>query len=66
MKQLCIHAKEIAIIKGQSIDTARKLLRTLKDVYGKQPHQSITIREFCDYEDLPFDVVFNMINRSKI
>jgi hypothetical protein len=62
LKQLIVHTKDVAIIKGIGEDTARKLIRTIKDCYGKQKHQSLTIREFCEYEDLPYDEVFSMIN----
>ena len=62
MKQLIIHTKDVAAIKGISPDTARRLLRVIKDAYGKQEHQCVTIREFCDYEGIPFDEVFAMIN----
>lgn len=63
MKRLIIHAKEVAIIKGQSVDTARKLLRTIRDARGKASRKPITIKEFCEYEDLDYEEVFNMINQ---
>ena len=65
MKRLCIDAKEVAIVLGKSVVTGQTLLRTIKDVLGKKKHQPVTIKEFCDYEGLPFEVVFNMINGIK-
>ncbi len=62
MKTIVIHTKDVAIIKGISQDTARRLLLTIKDAFDKKPHQSVTIREFCEYEGLPYDEVFAMIN----
>ena len=63
MKQLCIYPKEVAIILGKSQTYAQKLIRTMKDVYQKKRHQAVTIREFCEYMGLPYDDVFNSINR---
>lgn len=65
MKRLCIDVKEIATILGKSPQTAQALLRTIKHVHGKKKHQSVTIKEFCDYQDLPFEEVFNMVNKIK-
>jgi hypothetical protein len=60
--QIVIHTKDVAALKGISNDTALKLLKTIKDVYGKKKHQDVTIREFCEYEDLPYEEVFALIN----
>jgi len=62
MKQLFIYPKEIVLITGKSLTTAQTLVRTMKDVYDKEKHQAITIREFCDYTGVPYEDVFNMIN----
>ena len=48
MKQLFIYSKEIVLITGKSLTTAQTLVLTKKDIYGKEKHQDITIREFCD------------------
>ncbi|QRM87798.1 hypothetical protein FG167_00710 [Lacinutrix sp. WUR7] len=63
MKQICIYPKEVAILLGKSLTTAQTLVRTIKDVHGKDKHQALTIREFCAYMGLPYTDVFNMINR---
>ncbi|MEP5253972.1 MAG: hypothetical protein ABJQ39_02855 [Winogradskyella arenosi] len=62
MKQLFIYPKEIVLITGKSLTTAQTLVRTMKDVYDKEKHQDITIREFCNYMGIPFEDVFYMIN----
>ncbi|GGG53112.1 hypothetical protein [Bizionia arctica] len=62
MRKLCINSSEIGIILGKKPSTAQKLLRTIKDAYGKKKHQSVTIREFCDFECLPYEEIFNMLN----
>jgi hypothetical protein len=63
MRRLCIYPDEVAIITGKSISSSRELIRRIKDVYGKCKHQLVTIKEFCEYEGLPYDEVFNMINK---
>ena len=65
MKRICIYPSDIVEILGKSPSTAQKLLRTIKDAYGKQKHQPVTIKEFCDYMALSFNDVFNMINKIK-
>lgn len=63
MNRLCIYPKEVAIITGKSISSARELIRLIKDANEKQKHQLVTIKEFCDYEGFPYEDVFNMINK---
>jgi hypothetical protein len=65
MKRLCIDAKEAAIVLGKAPSTAQTLLRTIKDALGKKKHQPVTIKEFCVYKDLPYEDIFNMINKIK-
>lgn len=62
MKKLCINSAEVAIILDKGISSAQKILRTIKDVHKKAKHQQVTIREFCEYENLPYEEVFNMLN----
>ncbi len=60
---ICINAEQVSIITGKSISTSQSLLRTIKDVHEKKKHQLVTIKEFCDYKGLPFEDVFNLINK---
>lgn len=39
------------------------MVRTIKDAYGITSKRSISIKEFCEYMDLPHDDIFNMINQ---
>jgi hypothetical protein len=57
MRRSAITRKDIEIIKGCSKKTALKLLNTMRDVLSKQPHQTITIREYCKYEGLNYEEV---------
>ncbi|MBB3123551.1 hypothetical protein FHS04_001054 [Mesoflavibacter sabulilitoris] len=62
MKRITIYPAEAAIILGKSQSSAQKLIKAIKDAHGKKKHQPITIRMFCDYMDLPYAEVFNMVN----
>jgi hypothetical protein len=62
MKRVCIYPKEISIILGKSISYSSSLVRTIKDANGITSPRPITIKEFCDYIDLPYDEVFSMVN----
>jgi hypothetical protein len=64
MDRYCIYPKEIATILGKSETYSRNLVRTIKDANTKSSYQPITIKEFCDYMDLPYDEIFEMINAS--
>ncbi len=65
MKRLCINSAEIAAILGKSQSNAQNIVRNIKYIYEKKKHQPITIREFCDYMDFPYQDVFDMINAKK-
>jgi len=59
---LCIDTAQAAQILGKSQSSTCTLFRAIRDGSNKSKYQPITIREFCDYTDLPYDEVFNMIN----
>lgn len=65
MFRICIYAKDIQAITGKSERSARHVLVDIKILHNKQKHQMVTIREFCEYMDLPYDDVNGMINRRK-
>jgi hypothetical protein len=62
MQRVVIYPKEMAFILGKSESHCRELVRTMRVIYKKRRHQSITIKEFCDYMDFPYEDIFQMIN----
>ena len=62
MERVVIYPKEMAFILGKSESYCRELVRTMRVVYKKRRHQAITIKEFCNHMDLPYDEIFEMIN----
>ncbi|RYH72812.1 hypothetical protein EVU94_11400 [Flavobacteriaceae bacterium 144Ye] len=61
MKRICIYPKDVQIITGRSLRYCQGLVKHIKCVLNKKKHQTITIKEFCDYMDFPFEDVNNMI-----
>jgi hypothetical protein len=57
MKRIVIHTKDVMIITGKSERYSRYLIKNIKEEIGKQTHQYLTIREFCEYLGLNPDEV---------
>ena len=55
LTRLCIYPKDIQRITGKSERYGRKLLSQIKAHYNKQPHQLISIIEFCEYTGLKIE-----------
>ena len=62
LQTICIDTKQASIVLGKSISHARTIIRAIKDSHKKKSYQPVTIKEFCDYMDLPYEEVFNMVN----
>ncbi|WP_223549320.1 hypothetical protein [Aestuariivivens sp. NBU2969] len=65
MHRICIYTQDIIILTGRSESYAREVLRDIRLLSKKQKHQFVTIKEFCDYVGLPYEDVFNRINKLK-
>jgi hypothetical protein len=61
MNRLCIYPKDVQIITGRSDRYGRKLIQRIKDHFSKQPHQVVTVEEFCQYMGLQLDAVANQL-----
>jgi hypothetical protein len=47
--RICIYPKDIQRITGRSERYGRRLLERIKEHLKKEPHQFVTISEFCDF-----------------
>lgn len=47
--RIIITAKDIQVITGKSQSTAYTELKTVRDALGKEGHQYLTIKEYCQY-----------------
>lgn len=54
-KRLFIETKEVAILLGRSLSTARRRMQLIRDAYNKPDKTPITIAEFCAYYDISPD-----------
>ena len=57
MNRLIIYPKDIMIITGRSDRYGRNLIKKIKDHLKKEPHQSITIQDFCKYMGIEQEIV---------
>ncbi len=49
MKRIVIYPSDIRLLTDKSESYARKEIQNLKKVLNKEPHQKVTIREYCIY-----------------
>ncbi|MEZ4795958.1 MAG: hypothetical protein R2785_02205 [Flavobacteriaceae bacterium] len=61
MKRICIYPKDVQIITGRSLRYCQELIKDIKVLLQKERHQTVTIKEFCDYMDFPFEDINDMI-----
>jgi hypothetical protein len=59
--RIVIIRKDIERLKGCSRITALRLIKAIKDSMGKSDKQSISIREFCEYEGLDYNEVIEQL-----
>ncbi|MBT0549864.1 hypothetical protein [Riemerella anatipestifer] len=60
-QRLCIYPKDIVRITGKSERFSRNLIHRIRTAIGKQPHQFITIEEFCQYSGFDIEKVKELI-----
>ena len=53
--RIAIYPKDIQVILNVSERTARNIYKKAKEVMGKDVHQALTFREFCEYEGIKFE-----------
>lgn len=63
--RLYIYTKDVQVITGKSPNTVRKLIKTIKSALSKTDDKPLTIREFCEYEQIEFNYVNSIINNIK-
>ncbi len=57
MKAAVIDPKTVARFTGKTVRTSRYLLERIKTQLQKQPHQVVTIDEFCNFMGVNRDEV---------
>ncbi|MBE62521.1 MAG: hypothetical protein CMB89_09195 [Flammeovirgaceae bacterium] len=51
-KRACIYPKDVQRITGKSERYGRKLLNKIREGLSKEPHQFISVDEFCEFTGL--------------
>lgn len=59
--RLCIYPKDVQRITGKSERYSRDLINKIKTALGKQPHQVLSVEEFCTYIGLNYEAVKEQI-----
>ena len=57
MERVCIYPKDVQIVTGKSERWGREIIKKIKSHFSKQPHQLVSIDEFCNYMGLDVGVV---------
>lgn len=57
MERVCIYPKDVQIVTGKSERWGREIIKKIKSHFSKQPHQLVSIDEFCTYMGLDVGVV---------
>ena len=55
--RIVVHSKDIENITGYMPRTARKLLQSIREAFGKQKGSFVTTKEFCLYTGIEEDLV---------
>jgi hypothetical protein len=61
MKRICIVPKDVQWITGKSERQSRTIISTIKKLLGKQKHQAVTVKEFCNYMGIKHEEVEKVI-----
>lgn len=65
-QRLFLSTKDVAVLHHVTERTARNLMKRIRIVFGKQPYQSITLREYGLYMDVDEDSVIRVLNDEGI
>ena len=57
MERVCIYPKDVQIVTGKSERWGREVIKKIKSHFSKEPHQLVSINEFCLYMGLQQDIV---------
>lgn len=58
---MCIYPKDIQRITGRSERYGRKLLNDIRNYFGKESYQFVTIKEFAEYSGIEEELIVEYI-----
>lgn len=59
--RVCIYPKDVQRITGKTYRQARLYLNKVKENLNKEPHQLVSIEEFCSFSGLQIEHVLRCI-----
>lgn len=57
MDRICIYPKDVQVVTGKSERWGREIIKRIKAQLSKEPHQLVSIEEFCNYTGLSTSMV---------
>lgn len=60
--RIIIYPKDVQRITGKSDRYGRQLLNKIRQLYSKEPHQYVSIEEFCQFTGLTSKQVAEFLN----
>ncbi|WP_144062614.1 hypothetical protein [Sphingobacterium paucimobilis] len=60
-QRLCIYPQDVSNILGKSLSQSRRILACIRDSYGRNENQYISIREFAEYTGLDEEDIRNQL-----
>jgi ATP:corrinoid adenosyltransferase len=60
-----IRSNEVQEILDISLREAQRILRTLRELLGRQKHQLVSVQEFCTYKALDTEQVMAFLNSKR-
>lgn len=65
MNRIVLYSSDIVILTDKSESYARKEIQNLKKVLKREPHQKVTIKEYCVYYGFKYEEVVAVLSRFK-
>jgi hypothetical protein len=63
MTRIVMYPSDIIILTDKSESYARKEIQNLKRVLNKEPHQKVTIKEYCHYYGFNLEEVLGILSK---
>ena len=62
MQRVVVYPKDVQRITGKSEKYSRRLLVLVKARFAKEPHQFVSVNDFCQYTGLAPEQVYMFLN----
>ncbi|MEP7375912.1 MAG: hypothetical protein ABI675_21125 [Chitinophagaceae bacterium] len=56
-QRVVLYPRDVENITGRRDRTARRLLQKIREAFSKQPHEFITVKEFCVFTGIDEELV---------